>query len=88
MPANLGGCIWLQIVKIRHVSHEMLVLLLQHVSSRVSGFAMSVEEAAKRFVFEGVKVSNLEDVSHEMLALMLQHVWSRVCGFPLASLCL
>ena len=43
------------------VSHEMLVLMLLHVSSRVSGFPVasnvSIVEAAKSFLLEGVKAS-------------------------------
>ena len=41
----------LRIVKFDEVSHDMLVLMLQHVSSRVAGFcgavAVSIGEAAK-----------------------------------------
>ena len=37
------------------VSHKMLILKLQHASSGVSGFAVSMGEAAKPFLFEGVK---------------------------------
>ena len=36
------------------------------VSLKVSGFAVSMGEATKPFLFEVVKVSKLEEVSHEM----------------------
>ena len=43
--------------KLEEVSHEMLVLMLPRVSSRVSGFpvglAVSIGEAAKPLLFEG-----------------------------------
>ena len=49
----------LQSVKFEEVSHEMLVLMLQHVSSRVAGFcgavAVSMGEAAKRIFVECFK---------------------------------
>ena len=49
----------LQPVKFEEVSHEMLVLLLQHVSSRVAGFygavAVSMGEAAKPIFVECFK---------------------------------
>ena len=44
-------------------------------------------EAEKLFIFEGVRMSNLE-VSQEMLVFMLEQVSSQVSGFPLVSLCL
>ena len=53
----------------------MLVLVLSHVSLRVSGFTVSMGEAAKPYVSEGVKVSKLEEVSQEMLVLRLARVW-------------
>ena len=66
----------------------MLVFRLQHVSSRVSGFALSMGEAAKPLLFEGVKVPKLEEVSHEMLLLMLQHCLvsglGLSCGFAVS----
>ena len=46
------------------------------VSLKDSGFAVSMGEASKSFLFEAVKVSKLEDVSHEMLVLKLPHVSS------------
>ena len=54
----------------------------------LSGFPMSMGEAAKRVVFEGFNVSNLKEVSHEMLLLRLPRVSSCVSGFSLASQCL
>ena len=49
----------LRSVNFEDVSHEMLVLMLQHVSSRIPGFcgavAMSMGEAAKPFLVEGFK---------------------------------
>ena len=49
----------LRSVNFEEVSHEMLVLMLQHVSSRVSGFrgavAVSMGEAAKPFLVECFK---------------------------------
>ena len=49
----------LQSVKFEEVSHEMLVLMLQHVSSRVAGFcgavAVSMGETAKPLLVEGFK---------------------------------
>ena len=36
--------------KLKEVSHEILVLVLSHVSVRVSGCAVSMGEAAKPFV--------------------------------------
>ena len=42
----------------------------------LSGFAVSMGEAAKRVVFEGVNVSKLKEVSHEMLVLRLPRVSS------------
>ena len=53
-----------RVSKLEDVSHEVLVWTLQHVSSGVSGFAVSLGEAAKPFVFQCVQVSNLEEVSH------------------------
>ena len=41
-----------------------------------SGFAVSMGEATKRVVFEGVNVSKLEEVDHEMLVLRLPRVSS------------
>ena len=58
--------------KLKEVSREVLVWRLQHVSSGVSGFAVSIEEAATPFIVQCVKVSKLEEVSHEMLVVMLQ----------------
>ena len=66
----------------------MLALLLQRVSFGVFGFASSMGEAAKPFLFQGVKVSKLGQVSNEMLAFRLQHVSVRVSAFSLASPCL
>ena len=47
----------LRSVKFEEVSQEMLVLMLQHVSSRVAGLcgvvAVSMGEAAKRFLVDG-----------------------------------
>ena len=43
-----------------------------------SGVAVSMGEAAKRVVFDGVKVSKLEEVSYQMLVLRLPHVSSSV----------
>ena len=49
----------LQSVKFEEVSHKMIVLMLQHVSSRVAGFfgavAVSMGEAAKPIFVEGFK---------------------------------
>ena len=49
----------LQSVKFEEVSHEVLVLMLQHVSSRVAGFcgavAVSMREAAKLIFVECFK---------------------------------
>ena len=45
-----------------------------------SGLAVSLGEAAKRFVFEAVTGSKLEEVSYEMLVLTLPRVSSCVCG--------
>ena len=49
----------LRSVKFEEISHEMLVLMLQHVSSRVAGFfgavAVSMGEAAKPLLAEGFK---------------------------------
>ena len=49
----------LRSVKFAEVSHEMLLLMLQHVSSRVAGFcgavAVSMGEAAKPLLVEGFK---------------------------------
>ena len=42
----------------------------------LSGFAVSMGEAAKRVVFEGVNVSKLKEVSHEKLVLRLRGVSS------------
>ena len=42
----------------------------------LSGFAVSMGEAAKRVVFEGVNVSKLKEVSHEKLVLRLPCVSS------------
>ena len=42
----------------------------------VSGFAMSIREATKPFLFEVVKVSKSEEVSQEMLVFRLPHVSS------------
>ena len=46
-------------MKSEEVSHEMLVLMLQHVSSRVAGFfgavAVSMGEAAKPLLVDGVE---------------------------------
>ena len=46
-------------MKCEEVSHEMLVLMLQHVSSGVAGFygavALSMGEAAKPLLVEGFK---------------------------------
>ena len=51
----------LQLVKkLQEVSHEILVLKYQHVSSGVSAFAVSLEEAATPFVVQYVKVSKLK----------------------------
>ena len=47
--------------KLEGVSHEMLVLRFQHVSSGVSGFAVSVEEAAKSFIFQCTNCENCEN---------------------------
>ena len=41
-----------------------------------SGVAMSMREAAKPSLLEGVTVSKFEEVSHGMLVLMLPHVSS------------
>ena len=50
----------LRSVKFEEVSHEMLVLMLLHVSSRVAGFfgavAVSMGEAAKPLPVEGFKI--------------------------------
>ena len=43
-----------------------------------SGVAVTMVEAAKRVVFDRVKVSKLEEVSYEMLVLTLPHVSSCV----------
>ena len=45
------------------------------VATRVE-VAVSVGEAAKPFLFEGVNMSRLEEVSHEMLVLTLPHLSS------------
>ena len=58
----------------------MLVLLLQRVSSGVSGFASSMGEAAR--------LSKLEEFSHKMFVFKLQHVSVRVSAFSLALPCL
>ena len=42
----------------------------------LSGFAVSMGEAARRVVFEGVNVSKLKEVSHEKLVLRLPCVSS------------
>ena len=47
---------------------------LTNVSLKVSGFAVSMGEATKSFLFELVKVSKLKDVSQEMLVFKLPHV--------------
>ena len=49
---------------------------LTKVSLKVSGFAVSMGEATKSFLFEVVKMLKLEDVSHEMLVFGLSHVFS------------
>ena len=74
--------------KLKEVSHEMLVLVLSLLSLRVSGCAVSMAEATKPVVCEGVKVSKLEEVSQEMLVLRLPRVSCPVSGFPLAPQCL
>ena len=43
-----------------------------------SGVAVTMVEAAKRVVFDRVKVSKLEEVSYEMLVFTLPHVSSCV----------
>ena len=43
-----------------------------------SAIAVTMVEAAKRVVFDRVKVSKLEEVSYEMLVLTLPHVSSCV----------
>ena len=43
-----------------------------------SAVAVTMVEAAKRVVFDRVKVSKLEEVSYEMLVLTLPHVSSSV----------
>ena len=49
-------------MKCKEVSLEMLVLMLQHVSSRVAGFcgavAVSLREAAKPLLVEGFKTGS------------------------------
>ena len=62
----------------------MLGVMLQHVSSGVSAFAVSMEEAAKPFVVQCVKMLRLKEVSHEMRVLKLQHVESGVCAFAVS----
>ena len=47
---------------------------LRKVLLNVSGFAVSMGEAAKPLLFEVVEVSKLEKVSHEMLVVRLPHV--------------
>ena len=47
---------------------------LRKVLLNVSGFAVSMGEAAKPLLFEVVEVSKLEEVSHEMLVFRLPHV--------------
>ena len=49
---------------------------LTKVSLKVSGFAVSMGDAIKTFLFDVVKVSNLEVISYEMLVLRLPHVFS------------
>ena len=62
----------LQLVKLEGSLAQMM---LSRVSLRVSGCAVSMGEAAKAFVWEGVKVSKLEEVSHEMLVWKFARVW-------------
>ena len=45
-----------KVSKLDEVWHEMHVLALQHVSSGVSGFAVSMREAATPVVVQCVKV--------------------------------
>ena len=58
------------------------------VSGHASKVAVSMGEAAKLVVFEGVTLSNLKEASHEKLLLRLQRVSSWVSACPLASPCL
>ena len=45
-----------------------------------SSVAVSMGEAAKRVIFEAIKVSYVKGVSYEMLVLALPHVSSCVSG--------
>ena len=68
----------LRSVKCKEVSHEMLVLLLQHVSSRVAGFfgavAVSMGEAAKPLVLEALKVSKQAVMSSCVAGVALRDI--------------
>ena len=55
---------------------EAAKLSFAKVSLEVSGFAVSMGEAAKPFLVEVVKVSKLEEDWHEMLIFRLPHVSS------------
>ena len=57
--------------KLKKPSHEMLVLMLQHVSFCVSGFPLPSPclwgNLQNLFLFNSVSVSKLEDVPHEII---------------------
>ena len=71
-----------QLWKLAEVSHEMLILVLPPVSSRVSGFLVASPCLwGKRQSLSFSRVSNcgkLAEVSHEMIVLVLPPVSSRV----------
>ena len=61
---------------------------LMKVSLKVSGFAVSMGEAIRPFLFDVVKVSKLEEVSHEMLVFraptcVLSSLWLS-CSFAVS----
>ena len=74
--------------KLKEVSQEMLVLVLSLLSLRVGGCTVSMGEAAKPFVKEGVQVSKLEESRTKCLVLRLPRASCRVSGFPMSPQCL
>ena len=75
--------------KLEDVSHEMLVLVLPSVSSRVIGFMVAspcLWGKLQNLSFCHVaQLRKLEEVSYKMLVFLHPRVLSRVAGFPVAS---
>ena len=77
--------------KLEKVSHEMLVLVLPRVSSRVSGFPVAspcLWGKLQNLLLSCCQLWKLPEVSYEMLVFLHPRVLSRVAGFPVASPCL